>query len=90
MFMDTKNIDLGDDFVQAIDQAIAKCDALVVLIDRDWLKGADNRKRRRLDNPKDFVRLEIEAALKRDIRLYPVLAPHASMPSLLLSEEMTA
>ena len=50
---------------------------LVALIGKQWLTITDEDGRRRLENPEDYVRLEIAAALKRDIRVTPLAAPRA-------------
>jgi hypothetical protein len=81
IFIDVDNLDPGVDFVEAIEQSVVSCDALIAVIGRHWLISADEKRRRRLDNPEDFVRLEIASALKRDIRVIPVLVDGASMPS---------
>src|SRR5689334_11537579 len=72
--------DLGDDFVEVITTAVASCDVLLVLIGDRWLTVTGQDGRRRLDNPDDFVRLEIEAALARDVRVIPILVEGARMP----------
>jgi hypothetical protein len=70
LFMNIDTISPGDDFRRVINDAVAKCDVLLVVIGKQWVrtKGA---KGRRLDNPADWVRLEIEAALKREIPVFP-------------------
>jgi uncharacterized membrane protein YhaH (DUF805 family) len=85
LFMDVDDIEPGVDFVKALDDQVARCAAFIAVIDQGWLdvKGADGS--RRLDDPHDYVRLEIEAALKRDIRVVPVLMSGARMPR---SEEL--
>jgi len=80
VFMDVDTIEPGVDFGEAINRAVAACKVLLAVIGPDWLTAADERGRRRLDNPDDFVRLEIEAALDRDVRVIPVLARGAVMP----------
>ena len=76
--MDVDTIDLGVDFVERIEQAIADCDLVLALIGDEWLTVADNTGKRRLDNPSDFVRIEISAALTReDVRVIPVLVEGA-------------
>ena len=80
VFMDIDAIEPGIDFGEAIDRALASADAFICLIGRDWLGATDAQGRRRLDNAGDFVRLEIEAALKREIRVIPVLVRDAEMP----------
>jgi TonB family protein len=79
IFMDIEHIEAGEDFVQAIQEAVGECEILIAIIGRDWLNsgGAAGR---RLDNPNDFVRLEIATALERGVRVIPVLVQDAKMP----------
>jgi len=81
VFKDVDSIELGDDFVEAISTAVGSCDVLLALIGDQWLTAGDDRGRRRLDDPEDFVRVEIEAALSRDVRVIPILVDGATMPS---------
>ena len=80
VFMDVDAIEPGLDFVDVLDQKLANCDVLLALIGRGWLEARDQSGRRRLDDPSDFVRLEIEAALRRNIRVIPVLLDGGSFP----------
>ena len=80
IFKDVDSIELGDDFVEVISRAVGSCDVLLALIGDQWLTVTDSHGRRRLDDPDDFVRLEIEAALKRNVRIIPILVGGASMP----------
>jgi TIR domain len=80
VFKDVDSIQLGDDFVEVITRAVGSCDVLLALIGPRWLTIADEQGRRRLDNPEDFVRLEIEAALTRRVRVVPILVDGARMP----------
>ncbi|MGH8727108.1 MAG: TIR domain-containing protein [Burkholderiales bacterium] len=82
VFMDVSDIEPGVDFVEAIERAVGSCEILVVVIGRDWLKATDAAGKRRLDDPRDFIRLEVGAALKRDIRVIPVLVRGAGVPAL--------
>jgi hypothetical protein len=66
--------------VEVITSAVASCDVLLALIGRRWLTGTGEDGRRRLDDPDDFVRLEIEAALTRNVRVIPILVEAAQMP----------
>jgi hypothetical protein len=79
LFMDVDNIPPGFDFVKILDQQVGQCDVLLAIIGKDWLT-ANERGERRLDDPKDFVRIELESALNRDVRVIPVLVDGASMP----------
>jgi hypothetical protein len=80
VFFDVDNIAPGLDFVEVLTERVAACDALVAVIGKDWLASADKTGHRRLDNAEDFVRVEIEAALKRGVRVIPVLVEDAAMP----------
>jgi len=80
VFKDVDSIELGDDFLQAIANAVGACDVLLVLIGSQWLTITDEAGRRRLENSDDFVRLEIEAALQRRVRIIPILVGRARMP----------
>jgi tetratricopeptide (TPR) repeat protein len=80
IFMDIDAIALGEDFVKAIETTVAKCDVLIAVIGTNWLISKDEQGNRRLDNPEDFVRMEIGTALKREIRVIPVLVDGALMP----------
>jgi len=80
LFMDIDTLKPGQDFVDAIDEAVGSCDVLIALIGKRWLTVADAEGRRRLDDPHDFVRLEIGTALKRDVWVVPVLVQDAGMP----------
>jgi TIR domain len=80
VFKDVDSIQLGDDFVEVIASAVGSCDVLLALIGDEWLTVTDAHGRRRLDDPDDFVRLEIEAALTRDVRVIPILVDGARMP----------
>jgi len=80
IFMDVDNLPPGIDFVEAIEKSVSACDVQLVVIGTRWLMARDEKRRRRLDSPDDFVRLEIATALKRGIRVIPVLVDGASMP----------
>src|SRR5262249_49015418 len=80
VFKDVDSIDLGDDFVDAINNAVGSCAVLLALIGQQWLTLEGHDGRLRLDNPGDFVRLEIEAALARNIPIIPILVGKAGMP----------
>ena len=80
VFKDVDNIDPGDDFVERIAAAVGSCDVLLVLIGPQWLTISDENGHRRLDNPEDYVRLEIETALTRKIRVIPILVDDARIP----------
>ena len=80
------NFSLGVDFAKKIDESVCRCDALLAIIGDRWLelRFADGPKQgqRRLDDPDDWVRLEIASALKRDILVVPVLVGKVSMSDI--------
>lgn len=80
IFFDVDSIPPGHDFRVHIGQKVGACDYVIVVIGKAWLTACDEAGERRLDNPADFVRLEIEAALKRNIPVIPVLVDNAPMP----------
>ena len=80
VFMDVDAIPPGVDFEEYIQAAVSRCDVLLAIIGPRWLTLTDDMGVRRLDDPGDFVRLEIEAALKRDVRVVPVLIQGSRMP----------
>ena len=74
-------MNLGLDFVQAIADGIGACDALLVLMSKQWLTAKAPDGTRRIDDPNDHLRLEIATALERDVRVIPLLVRGAKMPS---------
>ncbi|MFM9964341.1 MAG: TIR domain-containing protein [Planctomycetaceae bacterium] len=80
VFLDVDNIPMGVDFRSHIDSAVARCDVFVALIGDHWLDVQTSDGTRRLDDPTDFVRIELESALRRDIPIIPVLSEGATMP----------
>jgi chemotaxis protein histidine kinase CheA len=80
VFLDVDNIQPGLDFFDVLSEKLRLCDALIAVIGKNWDAGADQDNPRRLDDPDDFVRIEIEAALERGIRVIPVLVDGATMP----------
>jgi len=80
VFQDVEDIQPGADFVEAIDRAVGSSTVLLAVIGRQWLGATDQAGHRRLDDPRDFVRAEIGAALRRGIVVIPVLVEGAAMP----------
>ena len=81
LFMDVDTILPGQNFVRVLVDAVRQCKVLLAVIGRTWLSAQDHAGRRRLELAEDFVRLEIEAALRRKILVIPVLVQGAVMPS---------
>lgn len=81
LFMDVEGgITAGADFVDILREEIAKSDIVLVVIGRSWLTILDDQGRPRLENLKDFVRIEIEAAIEQGKYIIPVLVGGAAMP----------
>jgi hypothetical protein len=87
VFMDIDSMDPGRDFVEVIERTVAACDAVLAVIGRQWLTVCDAQGRRMIENRRDFVRLGIETALSRNVRVVPVLVGGAQMPR---SDELPA
>ncbi len=81
IFMDMEEIPPGVRFADYIHEAVGACDVLLALIGPSWLSLTNEDGIRRLDDPEDFVRLEIAAALARGVRVIPTLVGGAAMPS---------
>lgn len=80
LFVDIDHINAGQDFVQVVDEAVARCAVLLVVIGKRWA-GSGRIGKRRIDNPGDFVRLEVAGGLRRQgLRVIPVLVGGATMP----------
>ena len=74
IFKDLDSMEPGADFAEVIEDTVARCDALIAVIGSDWLSP-------RLEDPDDWVRLEIAHALARKVRVVPVLVEGAKMPA---------
>lgn len=80
VFRDVDNIAPGENFEAAIEKAIRECNVVLVVIGKKWLTVKKN-KQRRLDDPKDYVRLEVATALQQKKTVIPVLVDGAKMPT---------
>jgi hypothetical protein len=80
IFLDVDNIPPGVDFVRVLHSYIAACDVVLALIGKGWIEARDQTGARRLDNPDDFVRVELVSALNQDKRVIPVLIGEVHMP----------
>jgi len=78
--MDVAGIEAGRDFRKAIEESVATCGVLLVVIGPTWVTSQNEAGTRRLDDPEDFVREEVAAALRREIPVIPVLVRGAQMP----------
>jgi len=80
IFMDVDAIPPGADFVDVLGEKVAACGVLLAVIGPDWLDARDATGQRRLDDPNDFDRVEIAAALQRKIPVVPILLDNTPMP----------
>ncbi len=81
LFIDVDTIQLGRDFRDVLDLNLSSCRVLLAVIGPRWLGATDETGRRRLDNPKDFVRTEIARALAKNLVVIPVLVGNAALPT---------
>ena len=79
VFMDVHGIPLGVNFRSYLNEQVANAELLLALIADRWLTAVDEHGARRIDSPNDFVRIEIEAALKRGIPVVPVYVDDAKI-----------
>jgi hypothetical protein len=79
LVLDIENVPIGVDFRQYLDGQIKHCDLFLALIGKFWLGASDGKGGRRIDDPHDFVRIEIESALARKLHVVPVLVGGAEM-----------
>src|SRR5918996_2398461 len=82
VFMDVDDIPPGADFTADINAKVASCDAMIVVIGKDWLTARSAEGQLRLSDPHDFVGLEVSLALQRGVLIIPVLVGGAEMPKL--------
>ena len=82
IFVDVHGIDGGENFVQTLGRQVAAADVMIALIGSNWADVKDEHGNGRLDNPNDFVRVEIAQALQRDIPVLPVLLDGAPVPRI--------
>src|SRR4029079_8005223 len=87
LFKDFNTIKAGEDYRKVINEALKKCHVLLVIIGKNWLNSRDENDRQRLQNPEDLLRIEIETALSRKIRVLPILFDNIAMPSKSLLPE---
>jgi hypothetical protein len=80
VFKDLGGIDIGEDFRSVIEQALTDCKVVLAVIGPGWLDAKDKKGNNRLSNPKDLLRIELETAIARKIKLIPVLVRNADMP----------
>ena len=82
IFRDVESIAPGVDFEVALDQALANCAVMLVVIGPRWATITDREGRRRLDQPGDWIRIEVARALERNVRLIPVMLEDTPLPDV--------
>lgn len=80
VFMDVDTLKPGDDYIKAIENKLRHIDVFLAVIGDQWVTVEDERGSARLQDEKDLLRLEVATALKRGIRVIPVLVGDAAMP----------
>src|SRR5258708_33973449 len=81
LFMDVDASPLGTNFSKVLREEVAKCGVLLAVIGPNWSDARDEHGNRRLHDANDFVRIEIAAALQRNIPVVPILLDAATIPS---------
>ena len=81
VFIDMDKLGSDVDWSSMMEQAIRDGDAMLAVIDRNWVEARNEHGERLLESPGDVVRLELATALQRDVQLIPVLEPGARMPT---------
>ena len=79
VFMDVEKIQPGEDFRKHIAEALQECDVLIVIVGKKWL-GQRKGGHTTINDESDWVRIEVETALERNIKIIPVLINRANMP----------
>jgi hypothetical protein len=80
VFMDVDNVPAGEDFVDCLNAQVARSNIFLSIIGPNWLEAKSATGTRRLDDPLDYVRVEIAAALSGNIRVIPVVVDGAKLP----------
>jgi hypothetical protein len=81
VFLDSRSIPAGSDFVDILLTRLRSCSVLVAVIGPRWLAATDENGDRRIDNPRDWIRREIVEALSNGLRVIPVLTDDATLPT---------
>jgi TIR domain len=80
VFMDVDTLKPGDDYIKAIERKLRHIDVFLAVIGEQWVTVTGDRGSRRLEDERDLLRLEVATALKRSVRVIPVLVGGATMP----------
>ena len=80
VFTDVDNIPPGADFRSVLDETVSQCQVFLAVMGSGWMNAKDQDGQHRLLDPADFVRIEIESALERNIPVIPLLVDGVMMP----------
>ena len=80
IFIDVDSILPGKDFATELDDKVVQCDIFLIVIGRNWVAVTDEAGKPRLNDPSDWVRVEIESALRRKKTIIPILVNNAQLP----------
>jgi hypothetical protein len=80
VFMDTSSIEPGTEWPKELEEALQKAQIVIVVIGTEWIRISDEFGLRRIDQENDWVRREIEFALRENKKLLPLLVRGAKMP----------
>lgn len=81
LFLDVESLRAGEDFERQLTAELESCDAMIVVIGPAWAGATGPDRQSRLASPADFVRREVETALRRDVLVIPVLVGEARLPA---------
>ncbi|WP_017300209.1 toll/interleukin-1 receptor domain-containing protein [Nodosilinea nodulosa] len=83
IFFDVDAIPFGEDLRDYINASLDQCQVVLAVIGKTWLTVTDENGNRRIDNPADWVRLELEEALNRkgQVSVIPLLVSRATLPA---------
>lgn len=80
VFKDVDDIPIGFDFRDTLHDALSNCSLMIIIIGKTWLESIDTQGKRRIDDPNDFVRIELEFALSMNLPIIPVTLANVSIP----------
>ena len=80
VFLDVESIAAGEDFIRRLEECVRDCDVLIAVIGKSWLSAQHEDGRRRLEDPQDYLRIEIATELRLGILVIPTLVDGARLP----------
>jgi hypothetical protein len=81
VFLDSASIPAGADYVEELLRRVRQAQVVLAVIGPRWLTAADDRGRRLIDNPADWIRCELAEAFAAEVRVIPVLTDGARLPA---------